>query len=56
MDEKVEEIGGDIGDMKGVVTGLNNKYHVISRTMNYQLIGIGLLVLLAIFGLLFLMR
>jgi acylphosphatase len=54
MDEKVEEIGGDIGDMKGVVTGLNNKYHVISRTLNYQLIGIVLLVLMALCALLIL--
>jgi acylphosphatase len=46
MDEAVEHIGGDIGDLKTVVTGLNSKYHVISRTLNYQLAGIVLLVLM----------
>ncbi len=56
MDEKVDSIGGDIGDMKGVVTGLNNKYHIISRTLNYQLIGIALLVLMALCALVFLTR
>jgi acylphosphatase len=56
MDEKVEEISGDIGDMTGVVTGLNNKYHTISRTLNYQLIGIILLVIMAVCAIVFLMK
>lgn len=51
MDESMGEMAGNIGGMNKVVGGLDNKYHNISKTLNYQLIGISILIVLAlIFG------
>ena len=56
MEEKIEGIGEDVGGVKVVVGGLNAKYHTISRTLNYQLVGIFLRVLMAMLGLVMLMK
>lgn len=57
MGDNIKKMATSMDGMKGVVTGLDGKYHTISKTLNYQLIGISVLIALAIvFGILLILK